>query len=183
MAQDMTKSSRLAAHYHSLPRQLRNKLGNTRAPSRGVVDKATGSPAAHKRMTGKSIRDVFGGNDFLTRATHRLDLHGCVLDNTFWSQVLRITANRLSRILQGRLRWKMCRKFFLSSTTTHTVLSPPVLPSQTCFIVFADFGFWNTHVIRGRGTCPKSQLLRRSLARLGPWRIIVFLDHRAESER
>ena len=37
-------------------------------------------------------------------------------------------------------------------------------------------------MVGGCGTCPKSKLLRRSLARPGPWRIIVFLIHNTESE-
>ena len=51
-------------------------------------------------------------------------------------------------------------------------------------IVLACRGFWNTPVIRGCGTCQKSRLLRRSLARPGPWQIlVVVLDLNAESER
>ena len=51
-----------------------------------------------------------------------------------------------------------------TSTTTLRVLprsSPLVLPSQTCFIVLADLGFWNTHVVRGCGTCQKIEALAR----------------------
>ena len=33
------------------------------------------------------------------------------------------------------------------------------------------------------GRAPESRLLLRSLAQPGPWRILVFLDHRAESKR
>ena len=45
--------------------------------------KATASPAAHKRMTGKHLVDVFGWSGFLTKATNRLDLRGYVLDTKF----------------------------------------------------------------------------------------------------
>ena len=34
-----------------------------------------------------------------------------------------------------------------------------MLPSQTCFIVLTCFGFWNTRLIRGCGTCSKSKAL------------------------
>ena len=65
--------------------------------------------------------------------------------------------------------------------TSFPKLFPPVLPSQTWFIVLAFLGFWNTHATRGSGTCRKSRLLRHSLARPGPWLIFAFLDHSAES--
>ena len=45
------ESSRLATDYHCLPRTPK-QVGNTRATCRGIVDKATSSPAAHKRMAG-----------------------------------------------------------------------------------------------------------------------------------
>ena len=67
-------------------------------------------------------------------------------------------------------RRKMCR------TTTHFVpkLFPPVLPSQTCFIVLACLGFWNTHVIHGSWTYRKSKILRHSLARRGSFADYCF---------
>ena len=34
-------------------------------------------------MTGKPVLDVFGGNDFLTKATHRLGLCGHVPETKF----------------------------------------------------------------------------------------------------
>ena len=69
VSQDTTKSTSLAADYHSLPRPLCNRLE--------VL--LTASPAAHKRMIGKSMVDVFGRNDALTKATHWLGLRGHVL--------------------------------------------------------------------------------------------------------
>ena len=57
--------------------------GNTRATCRGIVDNASASPAAHKRMTGKSLLDVFGGSGFLTKAIHHLGLLGYLLDTNF----------------------------------------------------------------------------------------------------
>ena len=57
-----------------------------------------------------------------------------------------------------------------------------MLPSQTCFILLACLGFWNTHVTRGCGTCRQSSLLRHSIAPLGLWRIFVLLVHSIESE-
>ena len=59
------------------------QAGNTRATCRGIVDKATASPSAHKRMTGKYETDVFGGSGFLTKATNHVGLRGFVLDTTF----------------------------------------------------------------------------------------------------
>ena len=63
---------------HSLPRAPKQD-GNTRATCRGVVYK-TASPAAHKRMNGKYLFDVFGGSGFLARATTQMGLRGYVLD-------------------------------------------------------------------------------------------------------
>ena len=73
------KSSRLAADYHSVAHSLQDKVETPAQRSQGIVDKATASPAAHKRMTGKSVLDVFGGSVFLTKAAHRLGLRGYVL--------------------------------------------------------------------------------------------------------
>ena len=73
------KSRRLAADYHSLPR-LRNKLETLAQRAEVFLTKATESPAAHRRMTGKYMIDVFGGSGFLTKVTNQLGLRGYVLD-------------------------------------------------------------------------------------------------------
>ena len=65
------------------PAPAPRQAGNTRATCRCVADKATASPAVHKRMTGKFLLDVFGGSGFLTKATHHLGLRGYVLDTKF----------------------------------------------------------------------------------------------------
>ena len=70
------KSSRLAADYHSLPCPFRDRLETSRATCQGIVDKATASLAAHKRITGKCMIDVFGGSGFLTKATNHSGLRG-----------------------------------------------------------------------------------------------------------
>ena len=75
------------------PRQA----GNTRATCRGNVDKATASPAAHKRVTGKYLIDVFGGNGSLSKATNHWGLRGDVLDTKFGLKYDVTTA---------RLHWK-----------------------------------------------------------------------------
>ena len=67
------KSSRLADDYPTLPLPLRDLIKNTRATCRGVVDKATASPTAPRRMTGKYMLDVFGGSGFMTKATNHWD--------------------------------------------------------------------------------------------------------------
>ena len=36
------------------------QVGNTRATSRSIVDRANAGPAVHKRMTGKYLLNVFG---------------------------------------------------------------------------------------------------------------------------
>ena len=59
------------------------RAGKTRATCQGIVDVAFASPAAHKRMTGKYMHDVFGGSGFLTRASNHLGLRGYVLDTKF----------------------------------------------------------------------------------------------------
>ena len=58
-------------------------IGNTRAPCRGIVDKATACSAAHKRMIGKYLLEVFGGSGFLAKATNILGLRGYALDAKF----------------------------------------------------------------------------------------------------
>ena len=58
------------------PRQA----GNTRATCRGTDDKATACPAAHKRITGKKMFDVFGGSGFLTKATNHVAFRDYVRD-------------------------------------------------------------------------------------------------------
>ena len=58
------KSSR-QADYHSLPRPLEDKLRTL--AQRGVVDKITASPAAHKCMTGEYVLDVFGGSGLVEK--------------------------------------------------------------------------------------------------------------------
>ena len=60
-----------------------SQIWNTFATCRGVVDKATASPAARKRMTGKYILDVFGVSGFLPEATNHLSLRGNVLVTKF----------------------------------------------------------------------------------------------------
>ena len=59
------------------PAPAPRQAGNTRATCRGVVDKPTASPAAHTRMTGKPLLGVFGGHDFLTKATYRFGFTSC----------------------------------------------------------------------------------------------------------
>ena len=63
--------------------QKRCQCHHSRATGRGVIDKATPSPAAHKRMTGKYFIDVFGVFGFLSKATNHLGLRGHVLDMKF----------------------------------------------------------------------------------------------------
>ena len=59
------------------------RSGNTRTACRGVVDQAIADPAVHKRMTGKSMFDMFGGSSFVAKATNNVGLCGCVLDAKF----------------------------------------------------------------------------------------------------
>ena len=149
------KSSRPAADYHSLLLTLRNKLGNTRATCRGTVDRSPASPAAHKRMTGKCMLDVFGGTGLLAKATNHLDLRSYVLDTKFGprydvTQHLVLTRIRL-HVSVGK-----CVAGMIPPPSHHTSCSPKVIPaSASC------------------GTCRKSRLLRRSIVRPGPWRIFL----------
>ena len=67
-----------------LSRSLGPRLaGSTRPTCRGIVDKATAIPSAHKRMTGKYTLDVFGGPGFVAKASNHLGLRGYVLDTKF----------------------------------------------------------------------------------------------------
>ena len=162
-------------HSHA-PKQC----GNIRATCRGTVGKAAANPSDHKRMTRKSMLHMFDQPGFLTKASNHLGLRGYVLDTKFGPRFDVTQPLVLTRIRQDGNDF--------TSTTTHLVLfqmsSSSVLPSQTCFIVLTCLGFWNTRVDRGCSACRKSRLLRRSLARLGPWQIFfVFLGLLAESER
>ena len=65
--------------------RFESKLEYTRTTCQGNVDKATASLAAHKRLTGKYMLDVFGGSGFLTQATNHLGLRGFVLDTNLVS--------------------------------------------------------------------------------------------------
>ena len=80
----------------------------------------------------------------------------------------------------------MCRKDDFTSTTTQFVLSqnffPPMLPSQTCFILLVCPGLWNTLGIRCCRTCRKWKRLRRSLVWLGHWRVTVIWVQSTENE-
>ena len=69
------------------PAPTRRQAGSTRATCRGMVDKATTNAAAHTRMTGKYMFDVFGGSGFLTKATNQLGFRGHVLGHKVWSQL------------------------------------------------------------------------------------------------
>ena len=69
MSQDTTKAVVLRSTTLS-PAPSPKQAGNTRTTCRGIVDRTSASPAAHKRMAGKFLIDVFGGDGFLTEATH-----------------------------------------------------------------------------------------------------------------
>ena len=75
-----------AADYHSLPRSLRDKL-KTLAQRVGVEEtKRFQVQPVHKRMTGKSLIDVFSGSGFLSQATSLLGLRVHVFDIKFGPQ-------------------------------------------------------------------------------------------------
>ena len=78
------------------------QVGDTRAKCRGIVDIATASPAAPKRMTGKRLLDVFRGSGFLAKSTNHFGMRGCVLDTKFGSRTT--CSHQHSR---RRLRWRM----------------------------------------------------------------------------
>ena len=122
------------------PTPAPRQAGNTRATCRGVVDKATGHPAAHTRMTGKFFIDVVGGSGFLSQATHHLGLRGCVLDTKFGPRCDVAQPFVLTKIRQDVSAGKMRRRKDLTSTTTPRALPklfPPLLPPLTCFIAHA----------------------------------------------
>ena len=100
---------------------------NTCTTCRGIVDKATASPSAQKRMTGKYMLDVFGGPGFLATASNHLGLSGYVLDTKFGPRYVVTKPFVLTRIRQDVSAGKMCRRNDFTSTTTHFVLS------QSCF--------------------------------------------------
>ena len=81
-----------------LPLSPPKQAGNTRATCRGIVNKAIASRAAHKRITGACIIDVFGGDGFLTKATNLLGLRGHALDTKVGPSIRRDRAHCFSRI-------------------------------------------------------------------------------------
>ena len=130
----------------TLPRPLRSKL-ETRATCRGIVDEATASAAAHKRMTGKYVLGVCGGSGFLAKAANHFVLRGYVLDTKFGPRYDVTKPLVLTRIRQDVSAGKCFAGVIFPK------LFPPLLPSQTCFIVLARRGFSNTRAIRGCGPC------------------------------
>ena len=56
------------------PSRTPKQIGNTRAACRGVVDQASADPAVRKRMTGKSMIDVFGESGFVAKAANHSGL-------------------------------------------------------------------------------------------------------------
>ena len=88
----------------------------------------------------------------------------------------------LTRIRQSRLRWKTCRRNNFTSATTHFVL----FQSYFCQCGHRKLASSCSHAVDS-GTpvwdVPKFKLLQHILARPGPWRLIVFLDHGTESDR
>ena len=157
-----SSGKRLPLPVHHAPKQT----GNTRATCRGIMGRTFVHPPAHKRITGKYMLDIFGGTGCLAEKTNHLGFRGAVLNTKF--------------------RSKMRRKNDFTSTTTHSVLSQCSFRQRfhrkPFFTVLACPGLWNTFVARGNGTCRKSRSLRHTLARPGPWRVDVFLGHRAEKE-
>ena len=65
------------------PAPTPKQAGNPRATCRGFINRATASPAARQRMTGKYIFEVFDGSGFLTKATKQLGVRGHMLDTKF----------------------------------------------------------------------------------------------------
>ena len=60
--------------------------GNERR-TEGLLTRRLTSLAAHKRVTGKFLLDVFGGPGFLSKASIRPELRGNVLRHEVWTQV------------------------------------------------------------------------------------------------
>ena len=126
------------------PSSAPKQIENTHATCRDIVDKTTAGPAVRKRMIGKYLLDVFCGSDFSAKAANHRVLRGHVLEKPL----------ALTRIRQD-----------VSADNTLCALPklfPPVLPSQTCFIVLACQGFGNTPAIRGCDV-PKIQTLAAQL--------------------
>ena len=171
--------------HHSLPRPLRNKVATLalRVEVLLTSDCWSSGTLTHEW---KVFADVFGGSGFLATAANRLGLRGHVLDTTYGPRYYVTKPFVLTRIRQDVSAGKCGRNDFHFRDNTLralTKLFPPVLLSLTCLIVLACRGFWNTRVIRGSGTCRKSNLLRHSFPWLGPWRTFVFfLDLYSENE-
>ena len=152
-----------------------------------LLTKAFADPVVRKRMTRKYMLDVFGGSGFVAKATNHFCLHGYVLDTKFEPRYDVTKPLVLTRIRQDVCGGK-CVAATISPPRLHTSCS-----SQSDFRLYGhrklasscsdavDSG--HTRVFRGCWTCQKSKHLRHSLARLGPWRIFAFWDHRAGSGR
>ena len=79
MSQDTTKAV-VWRPTTTLPHPLRDKLETLAQRIDALLTKTTTILAAHKRVTGKCMLDVFGGSGFLAKATNHLGLRGYVLD-------------------------------------------------------------------------------------------------------
>ena len=100
----------------------------------------------------------------MSKATGHWCLRGFVLDTQFGPRYDVTQLLVLTLLRQDFSAGKCLAHMILHDTTTraHAKIFPPVLPSQTCFIVLAFRGNRNTLVNRGRGTCRESKLLRHS---------------------
>ena len=114
---------------------------------------------------------VFGGDDFLTRATNRLGLRGFVLDTKLgprYGVSQPVVLAKIPQDVSGK-----CVAGMISPPRQHTSCSPKAISSaaQTCFIVLEDRRYWNFRVNRGCGMCRKSKLSRHRLGWSWPLQI------------
>ena len=150
------------------PAPTPKQAGDSRATCRGTVDRATASPPTHKRMAGKFLFDVFGGNDFLTRTTNRLGLRGYVLDTKFGARYDASQRLVLTRIRQDISAGKRIAGM-ISPPRQHTSCSPKVIsPSAATAHLFhrarrpwilehpCDSWFWDVPKIQTLATQPRT---------------------------
>ena len=125
------------------PAPTLRKAGNTRATCRGIVDKATASPAARKRVTGKYMLDVFGGSGFLRKTTKHMGLHG----HEVWSTRIRQDVSA-GKCVAGMISHTSCSPKVTSASATNLLH-----PARTPWILEhpCDSWLWDGTASHGLG--------------------------------
>ena len=131
-------------------------------------------------MFGKHVLDVFGGGDFLTKATNRLGLCGHVPETKCGPKYDVAQALLFSPRIRQDVSAGKCVAGMISHPRQHTSCSSKIIFRQCCHRKLASSGSQtldsgNTHVIHGSGTRRRSRSSCGTASHgLGPGRLLCF---------